>query len=290
MAELIKTYVENAPKCKLVGKRYTNDDRRDGNYRHLWHEWFEKGHFKTLEALLTPEWMSNFPEAGSYLGFMRIKQPDTFEYWIGLFAPSDAKVPEGFDSLNLPDVTYGVGFIKGTEPQIFLADEKVHEALLEQGHRLQFDGDGCEWVVERYQHPRFTTPDEQGDKILDILMRIEAVDIAAFEPADVTGKHYCAHCRKEYVGEACPECGKKGTDLRLDDPILIGELPGRLRNALTIAFGATEIPFNALSNLGTGFTLAAGDLFESYTIYAPYERAEEAKAAFQSVFDINEEP
>ena len=102
------------------------------------------------------------------------------------------------------------------------------------------------------------------------------------------GLYYCANCRKENQEVKCPHCGAKGAPLQMDDPIYIGELPGRLRNALQIAFSATEIPFNAMANLGSGFTLAAGDLFESYRIYVPFERAQEAKAAFKMVFEINE--
>ena len=108
------------------------------------------------------------------------------------------------------------------------------------------------------------------------------------EAPDLSGKSYCATCRQAFEGTRCPDCGKAGSALQADDPIYLGDLPGRYRNALQIAFGAGEIPFNALSNLGSGFTLAAGELFETYRIYVPYERLDEARAAFDSVFTINE--
>ncbi|NLX82268.1 MAG: hypothetical protein GXZ04_00395 [Clostridiales bacterium] len=113
------------------------------------------------------------------------------------------------------------------------------------------------------------------------------MDIMELDPA---GKYYCATCRSAMDEEFCPECHKKGTPLDAQDPVYIGDLPGRLRNALQIAFSATEIPFNAYSTLGTGFTLSAGDIFESYKIYVPYTRSKEAKEAFLRVFEINEEP
>lgn len=287
MAEVIKVYVEHAPACRLVGKRYTQKDSKDGSYAHLWQEWFREGRFQILEGLLNPDFMAGFPEAGSFLGFMRMKEPDRFDYWIGLFAPTDAPVPEGFNSLDLPEMTCGVGWIKGTEPQIYWEQHKVMDALLAQGYQPFVDEEGCSLMVERYQCPRFTSPEESGEKVLDILLCIQAPADQAAE--DISQMRYCAACRQAFTQEKCPGCQQRGTKLQMDDPIYIGELPGRLRNALQIDFGATEIPFNALANLGSGFTLSAGDLFESYRIYVPYERAEEARAAFQSVFDINQE-
>lgn len=96
------------------------------------------------------------------------------------------------------------------------------------------------------------------------------------------------HCARDFlafVEEQCPTCGAAGLPLQEDDPIYVGELPGPLRNAMQIAFSASEIPFTALPNQGVGFTMSAGDIFESYRIYVPYERSQEALEALNTVLE-----
>lgn len=291
MTDIIKVYSEQAPKSRFIGIRYGDSDRVGGAFAHLWGSWFKNRRFETLHPLVTEQWKARFPEGESYIGLMRVKEGAPFEYWIGMFLPEDSPVPAGFDSLELPEMNLGVCLVKGREPDIYMQGEQAMARLIEEDLKPEQDENGFTLLIERYQHPRFTVPDEEGNKILDFITRIEgAAETAADETPllNPEGLYYCAHCRKANAEAKCPECGEKGSELQADDPIFIGELPGRLRNALQIAFGATEIPFNALANLGSGFTLAAGDLFESYRIYVPFERSEEAKAAFLKVFEINE--
>ena len=297
MADIIKVYKEEAPPSRFIGIRYGEDRRIGRSYAHLWNNWFEQRRFEELERLMDEGWAQIFPEAGSYIGLMRSSYGQAFEYWIGMFLPPGTVAPAGFDSLDAPGMTLQVCWVQGKEPEIFAQVDPALALLRGQGTPPIEDRRGYLWVMERYQCPRFTQPDEAGVRILDLAVmtgmepgmdpKARAQDGPVVE-ADLEGRQFCSHCFRAFEGKVCPDCGRKGAQLRLDDPIYIGELPGRLRNALQIGFGATEIPFNALSNLGSGYTLAAGDLFESYRIYVPYERAEEAKAAFQRVLDINE--
>lgn len=292
MADLIKAYSEVTMECSFVGIQYGEKDRVDGSFASIWHSWFDNRRFDQLESQAEDAFLERFPEAKSPVGLMRIKEGAPFEYWVGMFLQKGASVPPGFDKLDFPPMSFWVGWIKGQEPDIYHADELVFESLGAAGREPELDTEGYLLLLERYTHPRFTKRDEEGQAILDVLVRIKPTEDEKIEikdeEASAEGLYYCANCRKESKEETCAECGDKGTPLLMDDPIFIGILPGRLRNALQLAFGATDIPFNALANLGSGFTLAAGDLFESYRIYVPYERAKEAKAAFDSVFKINE--
>ena len=103
---------------------------------------------------------------------------------------------------------------------------------------------------------------------------------------DSKGKlFYCAHCYSTSNQPVCPECKKAVTPAQEDDPILIGELPHALRNAFQIAFQAREIPFTAMPTLGSGFTLSAGDIFETYRVYVPLSRSEEAQEVLNGLLD-----
>lgn len=292
MAEIIKVYSEQAPKSRFVGIRYTEKDRAGGSFAHIWGSWFEHKRFEVLEGLAGEAWVKQYPEAMSYVGLMRMKEEQEFEYWVGMFLSPDTRVPAGYDHLDLPAMNLGVCWVKGQEPDIYHQDEAVFARLKEAGYETLPDEDGYTLLMERYQCPRFTQKDEDGLVTLDVVAKIAYAQgeepSTDTETASTEGKFYCANCRKANDTEKCDECGDKGAPLQMDDPIYIGELPGRLRNAFQIAFSATEIPFNALANLGSGFTLSAGDLFESYRIYVPYERAQEAREAFDKVFEINE--
>lgn len=292
MAEIIRVYSEAAPKSRFVGIRYGESDRAGGTFAPVWRSWLENKRFSDLEAQATEDWKRRLPEAGSYIGLMRVKEGAPFEYWVGMLLPEGAAVPPGYDSLDLPEMRLGVCWVKGREPDIYFQEKQVFEALREAGFEAQETEDGYTLLLERYQCPRFTEKDGEGRVILDVVTRIaftdqeKAEDTTAAEVSN-EGLYYCANCRRENTEERCPDCGSRGAPLQMDDPIFIGELPGRLRNALQIAFSATEIPFNALANLGSGFTLSAGDLFESYRVYVPFERAREARDAFRRVFEIN---
>ncbi len=165
-AEIIKVYKEHLPALRLIGKRYTDSDRVDGNFGAKWGEWFENGWFDEIEKL------GVLPENGdAYLGAMR-NVDDSFEYWIGMFFPAGTPVPEGYDFADIPEGDIAVcwvygnkdnGELYGFEPHIMCINE-----ISQRGWLLQ----NKPWFFERYNCPRFTTPDEKGNVILDYCMYI----------------------------------------------------------------------------------------------------------------------
>ncbi|NLM39207.1 MAG: GyrI-like domain-containing protein [Firmicutes bacterium] len=161
MAELVRVYRESLPKIRLVGKRYTNQDRDQyGGFGHKWGEWFQNGYFIPLDQL------TQLPdEMNGYIGCMRM-EPE-FEYWIGVFTTDETQVPEGYDYVDIPAGDIAVCLLKGREDTGELYGMDVHtlceRAVEEQGWEIDYGG----WFFERYNCPRFTDPDEEGRVILD---------------------------------------------------------------------------------------------------------------------------
>ncbi len=91
--EIVKVYKENMPHVKLVGKRYTNQDRdENGTFASYWQQSFREGWFETLKQC------KNIPGVSEdYLGVMRFTGAGhEFAYWIGAFFAPDTKIPGGF--------------------------------------------------------------------------------------------------------------------------------------------------------------------------------------------------
>ncbi len=280
MVEIIRVYEQAAPACRFIGLRYP---ARAGGYAAQWEEWFQAGRTEALTPLLDEAWRAAFPEAGSLLGLMRLKGDALLEYWIGLCLPPSAEPPEGFGVMDLGPARLGVCWVKGREPDVYHAVGECLSRMAQAGLRPAQSPDGEVLLLERYQHPRFTRPDTDGQRILDVLAVLEdaaPVEASLEVPADT---RYCAKCRAVFQGSGCPACGNTGTNPLPDDPVLLGELPASLRNAMQIAFQAAEIPFTAMPTLGLGFTMAAGVLFETYKVYVPFERLAEARTAFDGV-------
>lgn len=91
-----------------------------------------------------------------------------FEYWIGMLLSPDAQVLDGFLSVDIPAGELGVCWVYGNDKNGELygmeATELTMAAFAKKGWKYAEDG----WFFERYNHPRFTEPDEKGNVILDI--------------------------------------------------------------------------------------------------------------------------
>jgi len=163
--EIVKVYKETLPCVKLVGKRYTNKDRDEtGTFACYWQQCFQEGWFDILKQC------EGIPEVSNdYLGAMRMTGEDgDFEYWIGALLAPDAKVPDGFVSVEIPAGELAVCWLYGNDKSGELysmeASDLSMAALSEKGWKFSEKG----WFFERYNGPRFTTPDEKGNVILDI--------------------------------------------------------------------------------------------------------------------------
>ena len=169
MYEIINAYRQAMPNLRFIGKKYGDGDRgADGGFGAQWGEFFEKGWFGVLEGLMGGKADETCGDGGAYIGLMRDKRGEPFQYWVGMFAPAGTQAPEGFEFVDFPASSLGVSWIKGPESEIYMKEEKCWERLEAEGMEGALDGDVACWFFERYQCPRFTEPDENGNVILDI--------------------------------------------------------------------------------------------------------------------------
>ncbi|NLJ96598.1 MAG: hypothetical protein GX321_05545 [Clostridiales bacterium] len=166
MAEVIKTYKQSVPAMRFIGKKYCDEDRVDGGFGKQWGEWFSNGWFDQLEKSFNLKEL--YEDGDAYIGLMRWKEKEPFEYWIGVFCPENAVVPEGFEYVDFDEADLGVVWLYGKEHEVYGQEHKCAKACENEGYNIIPDENGAYWFFERYACPRFTTPDEDGSIILDI--------------------------------------------------------------------------------------------------------------------------
>ena len=164
----MKSYKQCVPALKFIGKKYGDEDRVDGSFGAKWGEWFQNGWFDVVEKQIRNSINETYEDGGAYIGLMRCKENEPFEYWIGMYVPENTPVPEGFDYIDFPAANLGVCWVYGKENDVYFHEEKCAIKLGEEGYEIVSDEQGAWWFFERYGCPRFTTPDEKGNIILDI--------------------------------------------------------------------------------------------------------------------------
>jgi predicted transcriptional regulator YdeE len=166
MAEIVKVYKQEVPAMRFIGKKYGESDRINGTFGKHWGDWFQNGWF---EAIVEGNSVLQYEDGDAYIGLMRCKEGEPFEYWIGVFMPVGTAVPDGFTYIDFPKATLGVCWIHGKEDTIYKQCHKCRLKIEETGHKITKE----EWFFERYACPRFTTPDEHDKVILDICFYVE---------------------------------------------------------------------------------------------------------------------
>ena len=166
-AEIIKIYKEHLPSLRLIGKCYKDSDRVDGGFGAKWGEWFRNNWFGEIEKL------GVLPENGdAYLGVMRCIN-NSFEYWIGMFFPIETPAPTGYSYVDIPEGDIATCWIYGKENNGELYGLEPHNMCMDKIASQGWDLQGNPWFFERYNCPRFTTPDEKGNVILDYCIYIK---------------------------------------------------------------------------------------------------------------------
>lgn len=163
--EIKKVYREALPSVKLVGRRFTDMDRDEtGTFASHWQQAYRDRWFEALKDCGSIPGVSE-----DHLGAMRaLGGEDSFEYWIGAFLAPDAKVPTGFEAVGIPAGEIAVCWLCGNGKNGELYGQEASDlsmaAFARQGFRISQTG----WFFERYNCPRFTVPDGDGNVILDI--------------------------------------------------------------------------------------------------------------------------
>lgn len=173
MADIIKTYQQSVPALRFIGKKYGDSARVDGSFGAKWGEWFGSNWFTLLEKQSGVNMCEIYEDCDAYIGLMRCKENEPFEYWIGMFMPMNTPVPEGFDFHDFTESTLGVCWIYGKTDEVFFKEDQCAKKLAEEDLTIVPDETGAVWSFERYGCPRFTKPDEQDNIILDICYYIK---------------------------------------------------------------------------------------------------------------------
>lgn len=159
MAEIIKVFRETIPGMRFIGKKYTE-------FGH-WDEWWQNGWFDVLEKAMggTENICKLWENGGGYIGLEQ-RSEDSFFYYIGMLAPENTPVPDDFVSVDFHNVDLGTCWIYGTESEVH-DTSACAGALSLHGMNIWRAEDGTIWSFENCTCPRYTTPDENGQIILD---------------------------------------------------------------------------------------------------------------------------
>jgi len=202
MPEIMKVYREHQPALRFIGKRYTGADGAAGGFTALWDQWFENGWFDPLEMTDGAGVIEN-----GYIGLMRCK-PE-FEYWIGAFLPPDFAVPDGYGFVDLAAADVGICWIKAPQGDtgIFEMDEQCAKTVQQSGVGTIRGRDSEDaFVFERYNCPHFTTPDADGNIVLDYGFYLDDAPVGCCQSCGMPfddghedlrspeDARYCVHC------------------------------------------------------------------------------------------------
>ena len=151
---------ESCPKVRLIGKKYEG--------RPNWGEWWQNDWFAVLEGI------GNHPmNDDGYIGATKIVDGKP-ERWIGMFFPVDVKAPEGFEFIDIEPMEYAVFYLYDKEGSGDFYTMETHNMCLSELAARGMKRKEDDWCFERYNCPRFTTPDKDGCVILDYGISIEA--------------------------------------------------------------------------------------------------------------------
>ena len=103
---------------------------------------------------------------GGYIGLERRAEGQPFSYRIGMFTPFGTPVPEGFDYVDFPAMGLGTCWIYGKENEVH-DTSACRRFVADAGLTIWQDQDGGVWSFENCVCPRYTSPDQNGNIIMD---------------------------------------------------------------------------------------------------------------------------
>ena len=157
--KILEVKRESSPKARLIGKKYEGIPN--------WGEWWENDWFSILEKN-----ESLAINGDAYIGAVHIVDGMP-ERWIGMFFSVDTEVPSGFDYVDIEPKEYAVCYLYDKENSGDFFTMDTHNMCLEELKTLGLKRKEDDWCFERYNCPRFTTPDDNGNVILDYAITID---------------------------------------------------------------------------------------------------------------------
>ncbi len=163
-AGFIKVYKQKVPAMRFIGK-----NSGSGNHPNWGDAWgFDV--FGKIESASggVSVILTLYEDSGAYLGlYYRNSETGQYDGWVGMFAPPDTEVPEGLSFIDFPEQNLGVCWIYGKESEVYNLVWQCPDKLKAAGMEIQSDKNGYLCCFERDICPRYTTPDKNGNIILD---------------------------------------------------------------------------------------------------------------------------
>lgn len=170
MAKLVNLQINQLPDIRIIGKEiYPDMDMQENPVPAFWGKCFGDGTFTKLEEL------KEYSIDSSYVGWMSdwSTGENKFTYICGMLMKPNTPVPEGFIYRDVPASTVAIGWIQGLEKDVYsVSHEFTQKAMEEQGCKLD---EIASWCMELYNCPRFTTPMENGEIILDYYIPCKSI-------------------------------------------------------------------------------------------------------------------
>jgi hypothetical protein len=152
--EIKRVFEETVPASRFIGKKNSE-----------WELFWKNGWFETLEK-------AGGKSEFDYVAMKRVVGGDV-EYWIGMLFDVDAVVPEGFDFVDFDEFKAAVFWLYGNPDNGELYGLETHNKCLAELPSHGFERREDYWCIERCNCPRYTTPDDKGNVILDYYISIE---------------------------------------------------------------------------------------------------------------------
>ena len=175
MSEIINVYKQDMGATKFIGIKYNNANRINGKFevKPKWNEWFQNGWFESIQMKINKNPNDTFISDSFFIGLLRNKPGEPFQYWIGMFTPEKTEIPEGFTFINFPKSELIVCQIYGSIEHVYLNKSidifnQCNERLKKEGLNHVHDKNDVCYTFERYESKKSIIPDEKGNIILEI--------------------------------------------------------------------------------------------------------------------------
>jgi len=171
MNELVKFEVIRLPTICIVGKeiRYSDEALNQGDNRlpSFWDKCYKENIFAPLE--LQTEYVFDCSHVGVFLDWY-VGDGD-FSYVVGMLMKDGVDVPAGYFARELAETDVALCWVKckSITQTRAVPFESTATAIKEIGR-------GCanmKWCMDLYHRERSTTPDENGDVILDCYIPLD---------------------------------------------------------------------------------------------------------------------
>lgn len=157
--KILEIKKECFPATRFIGKKYEHSPN--------WSEWWQNDWFSVLEKN-----ECILQNGDAYIGAVHIVNGMP-EFWIGMFFPANTEVPSGFDYVDIEELEYAICYLYDKEGSSDFYTMETHNRCLEELKKLGLKRKEDDWCFERYNCPRFTTPDANGNVILDYGISVE---------------------------------------------------------------------------------------------------------------------